>query len=88
MTRPFLLGMLCLGCALIGLYFLRYWRNSRDPLFAWFSVAFVAMALNWLGVALMDPESEIRHTVYLLRLAAFVLIIAGIVNKNRRSGHL
>jgi hypothetical protein len=85
--RPFFFGALCMGCALIGLYFLRYWKNSRDPLFAWFSVAFWVMALNWLGLALIEPDSESRHIVYLLRLAAFVLIIAGIVAKNRRGGH-
>jgi hypothetical protein len=84
--RPFLFGALCMGCALIGIYFLRYWKNSRDPLFVWFSVAFWVMAANWLGLALTDPESESRHTLYLLRLAAFVLIIVGIVNKNRRHG--
>jgi hypothetical protein len=85
--RPFLFGALCMGCALIGLYFLRYWKNTRDPLVAWFSVAFLVMALNWLGLALIAPDSESRHTVYLLRLAAFVLIIVGIVAKNRRRGH-
>jgi hypothetical protein len=84
--RPFFFGALCMGCALISLYFLRYWKNSREPLFAWFSIAFSVMALNWLGLALIDPASESRHNVYLLRLAAFVLIIAGIVAKNRRGG--
>jgi hypothetical protein len=86
--RPLLLGMLCMGCGLIGLYFLRYWRRTGDPIFAWFSIAFAAMALNWLGLALVEPESEVRHTLYLLRLAAFALIIAGVVDKNRRGGHL
>lgn len=85
--RHFLWGALCLGCATIGLIFLRYWKTSREPLFAWFAVAFAVMGLNWLGLALIDPDSEIRHTLYLLRLVAFVLIIVGIVEKNRRGRH-
>ena len=85
--RPFLLGALCMGCLLIGLYFLRSWRSTHDPLFAWFSIGFWAMSLNWLGLALIPVGSEGRHILYLLRLVAFVLIIAGIVGKNRRGGH-
>ena len=84
--RFFLWGALFMGCVTIALYFLRHWRTSRDPLFGWFSAAFAMMALNWIGLALVDPDTEGRHTLYLLRLASFVLIIVGIVNKNRRSG--
>jgi hypothetical protein len=84
--RLLLWGALSMGCATIALHFLRYWRDSREPLFAWFAVAFAVMATNWLGLALIDPNSEVRHTLYLLRLAAFVLIIVGIVDKNRRGG--
>lgn len=82
--RPFLWGALAMGSAVIALHFLRYWRDSRDPLFAYFSVAFLALGLNWLGLALVNPESETRHILYLLRLVAFMLIIVGIVSKNRR----
>jgi hypothetical protein len=85
--RQFLWGALSMGSAVVALYFLRYWRVTRDPLFAYFSVAFAVMGLNWVGLALIDPGAESRHTLYLLRLAAFVLIIIGIVNKNRRGGH-
>jgi hypothetical protein len=85
--RLFMWGALCMGCAMTGLYFLRYWKTSREPLFAWFAVAFAVMALNWLSLALIDPNSDVRHTLYLLRLAAFVLIIMGIVGKNRRGDH-
>lgn len=84
--RLFFWGALFIGCLTIAAHFLANWRTSRDPLFAWFSAAFVVFALNWLGLALVDPASEIRHTTYLLRLAAFVLIIIGIVAKNRRHG--
>jgi hypothetical protein len=85
--RLFLWGVLTTGCATIALQFLRYWKNTSDPLFGWFGLAFGVMSLNWLGLALIDPNSEVRHTLYLLRLAAFLLIIAGILQKNRRGGH-
>jgi hypothetical protein len=84
--QEFLWGALTMGCAAISLCFLRYWRQTRDPLFVYFSIAFAVFGLNWLGLALVDPAVEGRHILYLLRLAAFVLIIIAIVNKNRR-GH-
>ena len=44
------------------------------------------LALHWLTLALSRPPIEHRHFVYLSRLAAFVLIIAAIADKNRREG--
>jgi hypothetical protein len=73
-----------MGSAVIALYLLRYWRNTQEPLFAWFSAAFVTFGLNWLALAVVNPNNETRHLLYLLRLAAFVLILIGIIAKNRR----
>ena len=42
------------------------------------------MAASWQALlALTNVPVEERSWIYLLRLAAFVLIIAGIVHKNR-----
>ena len=84
--RDFLWGALAMGSVTIAVFFLRYWRRSADRLFAFFAIAFAVMGLNWIGLALIDPGVESRHAVYLLRLAAFVLIIIGIIDKNRSGG--
>ena len=83
--RFFLWGALCMGTAIIALCFLRYWRRSGDRLFAFFAAAFAALTLNWIALAVVDPGVESRHTLYLIRLFAFVLIIIGILDKNERS---
>ena len=44
-----------------------------------FALAFWMLALNWIGLALVQPPSESRAYFYLLRLAAFTLIVFGIV---------
>jgi hypothetical protein len=62
----------------------RYWRVSGDRLFGYFALAFAFMALNWIALSAIDPALEVTHYAYLLRLAAFVLIIVGILDKNRR----
>ena len=43
--------MASVACAL---FFLRFWRQSRDRLFACFGFAFVALAANWLALTLFQ----------------------------------
>jgi hypothetical protein len=69
----------------IALFFLRFYRTSRDRIFLFFFGAFGAFAVHWLALAIANPESETRHLIFLIRLVAFLLIIAGVVDKNRRS---
>lgn len=77
-------GALAMAGWVAGLFFLRFWRVSRDRLFLFMGIAFWVLALNWLGLALVHWVAETRHYVFVLRLLAFVLIIVGIVAKNRR----
>jgi hypothetical protein len=66
-----------------GLFFLRFWRETKDRFFALFAAAFWCLTLNWIGLALTDPPDEARTLMYLVRLIAFLLIIAAIIDKNR-----
>ena len=79
----FLLGALVMGCFAAGLFFLRFWRKTRDRLFSVFAVAFWLMGLNWLLLAFTSPDAEFRPALYLIRLLAFVLILYAILEKNR-----
>lgn len=80
----FLSGVSSAGSLGVGLLFLRMWRDTRDRFFALFGLAFWVLALNWFLLALVEPASEHRHYFYLFRLAAFLLIIVAIVDKNRK----
>jgi len=79
----FLNGAVAMASIITGVVFLAYWRDSRDRLFVYFAVAFWVLAFNWILVAVIAPAAEQRHWFYLLRLFAFVLIVLGIVDKNR-----
>lgn len=83
--RPFLWGVLTMACIVVALFFLQYWRTSRDRFFAFFSLAFAAMAVDWLAHAFVTLSDPFRAEVYLARLFAFVLIIVAIVDKNRQT---
>ena len=79
----FLQGVSACGAWAGGLLFLRFWRESRDPLFAFFGAAFWLLSLSWALLALTNPTEEARPYIYAIRLVAFVLIIAAMVVKNR-----
>lgn len=81
----FLQGAAAMACVVAGLFFLRYWRTTRDRFFLFFLAAFFAFALNWVGLAVVQPSQESTHWFYVLRLVAFLLIIAAIIDKNRRA---
>ena len=84
----FMSGALTLGFVVAALFFLRFWRRTRDRLFLAFAIAFVLLALNqalaqWLGAA----DERVGYT-YLLRVIGFVLILAAVVDKNVSRGRL
>lgn len=81
--NDFLNGALAMACAVIGLFFLRFWRDAHDRLFLFFALAFWTLAAGWLGLSLAGTEQEARTPFYVLRLAAFALILLAILDKNR-----
>lgn len=85
MTNDFLRGALCVAFAVAGLFFLRFWRLAAERLFLLFALAFWFLALESIGLALVRPPRESQHYFYVLRLIAFALIIAGVIDKNRGS---
>ncbi|MGH7855719.1 MAG: DUF5985 family protein [Candidatus Binatia bacterium] len=79
----FVNGMISALALVAALFFLRFWRQTRDRFFVLFSLAFFVMALNWVGLSLIDPGDEIRPLFYFARAVAFVVILAAIIDKNR-----
>ena len=80
-------GFSVAGAFVAGLLFLRFWHESRDRLFVHFAVGFWLIGASWAALGIFSPTEETRPYVYGLRLVAFMLIISGIVVKNRNRGH-
>jgi len=83
-TYAFLSGAVAMGYAIASLFFLRFWRRTRDGLFLAFAAAFFLLALNVLLVTVANVPIEDRATLYVLRLTAFGIIIWAVVQKSRR----
>jgi hypothetical protein len=82
--HQFLWGALASACGVAGLLFLKFWTQTRDRLFAMFAAAFFVLGLNWVVLATFQTTDETRHYAYFVRLVAFLIIMVGIIDKNRR----
>jgi hypothetical protein len=69
----------------IALFFLNFWRRTGDRFFLAFSGAFLLLMLERIILFAIGVAHEFAAYVYVVRLLAFILIIAAIVEKNRRS---
>jgi len=83
MPHPeFFSGLIAASFLVCALFFLRFWKRTKDALFIAFAAAFALLAIQqFLGTLLGLPEEE-RSWIYLLRLAAFSIVIIAILGKN------
>lgn len=80
--EPFLLGTISTLSFTAALYFLKFWRRTRDGLFLAFSIAFFIEAGNRVAVIFLKNPSEGSPAIYLIRLGAFLIILGAILRKN------
>ncbi len=79
-------GAIFMGYAVVGLFFYRFWHDTRDRLFLIFASAFWILGLQRLALVLTRDVLETQTGLYLVRLAAFLLILLAIIDKNRKRG--
>lgn len=84
MLSDFLSGAIVMGFVVSGLFFLRFWKRTGETLFIAFALAFWLLGLTQALLSFTNIPVEERSWLYLLRLAAFLLILASIWIKNRR----
>lgn len=88
----FLVGAIAMASWIAGLFFLRFWRDTRDRLFLIFALAFWLLGLTRVALVVLNSQERVgvqpltaqeHHYIYWVRLAAFVLILLAIIDKNR-----
>jgi hypothetical protein len=77
-----LIGAISLGSFIIGLFFLRFWKSTRDRFFLFFAASFLLEGVNRILLGAFVGMAEDAVLYYLIRLAAYCLIIVAIVDKN------
>ena len=84
MIDDFLAGAVAMGFAIAALMFLKFWRRTREGLFLAFAGSFLLLSINHAMLSLSNVSLEERSSLYLVRLAAFLLIIGALWRKNRK----
>jgi uncharacterized membrane protein HdeD (DUF308 family) len=81
-VEPFLLGVIATLSVVAGIFFLKFWKKTRDSLFLAFGLAFVIEGLNRCAFLLLAKPNEGSPYIYIVRLLAFLLILGAILRKN------
>lgn len=89
--NAFLSGMTAALFITSAIFFLKFWKASRNRFFGFFAAACSLFALERIlsRIVFLAMEQELyeeveaRGWVYLLRLAAFILIFVAVLDRNK-----
>jgi len=81
-VEAFLLGVVATSSLIASLFFFKFWKRTRDTLFLAFAVAFLIEGVNRAAVLEAPRLNEASPWTYIVRLFAFVIILASILHKN------
>jgi hypothetical protein len=82
MIEGFLLGSIATASFSAALFFLKFWRKTRDLLFLAFAVAFFLEGANRSALLLANQPNEASVWYYVVRSLSYLLILAAILWKN------
>lgn len=78
-----LMGATAALSLVVGLFFLRFWRNTHDRFFLFLSASFVLQGMDRLLQHDMWAWSEETSEQYTLRILAYMLILLAVLDKNK-----
>jgi hypothetical protein len=76
-----LLGAIAMASLVAGLFFFRFYKSTHDRFFLFFAIAFWIESVNRVMLATIQVSEDLP-VFYLIRLAAFGLILFAIIDKN------
>ena len=77
--------MACCAALAVSVVFLKFWRATRDHLFLAFALVFTIEGATRLSVLVLSLPNERAAIINLVRLFGYMVLIASIVRKNRKS---
>jgi Family of unknown function (DUF5985) len=86
MIDGFLLGVITMASITVGLFFLKFWRQTHDGLFLAFAIAFTVEGLNRASMLALEKPNEGSPYIYLVRLIVFLSLLVAIIRKNSEAG--
>ena len=81
----FLLGFIAASSLFAGIFFLRFWRETRDSLFLAFSAFFLIQSVLSAVVLDLPEPNEGTPWIFTLRLVSVAGVLGAILGKNAGS---
>ena len=82
--NPVMLGAVAMASSVASLFFLRFWRQTRDTLFSSVLPGICGQyGATRLALGLGNVSDEDEPLFYIARFVTFALIVIAIINKNR-----
>lgn len=81
--NQFFCGVLAALSFVAAAFFWKFFKRTRDGLFRALALGFGILTVHWAALGVLNPSDETRHYLYILRFLSFVVMIAGVVAKNR-----
>jgi uncharacterized membrane protein HdeD (DUF308 family) len=78
----FLLGFITASSLVAALFFMRFWRDTRDMLFLAFAAFFLLQGASDLYVLRLQHPNEGNFWLFLLRFVSIAAVVAAILRKN------
>ncbi|HEV7855439.1 MAG TPA: DUF5985 family protein [Herminiimonas sp.] len=85
MVNYILTGAIGMASLIAALFFLRYWKTTRDRFFLYFAASFFIQGINRFVLVQGTGGTDDTPTSYIFRLVAYSLIVIAVLEKNRRS---
>ncbi|HLJ48854.1 MAG TPA: DUF5985 family protein [Bryobacteraceae bacterium] len=82
MIDGFLLGVIATASVTAGVFFLKFWRTTRDSFFLAFAASFIIEGLNRTAVLLVEHPNEGSPWTYWVRFLSSLMILVAILKKN------
>ncbi|HEY8102458.1 MAG TPA: DUF5985 family protein [Burkholderiaceae bacterium] len=77
-----LMGAIAMASVTTGVFFLRFWKMTKDRFFLFFAASFLIEGINRFFLGFMDDPNDNSTIYYVIRLLAYGLILIAIVDKN------
>lgn len=84
MINYILIGAVCMSCFTASLFFLKFWRATKDRFFVFFALSFFIEGATRIVLSLNLYSTEDEPFFYLSRLIAFMLIAYAVIDKNKK----
>ncbi|MBK5260881.1 MAG: hypothetical protein JJE51_14920 [Thermoanaerobaculia bacterium] len=82
--RAWMSGAIAMGYLVVAFFFLRFWRETRERLFLFFTGGFLILVLHRAFFGLTYGRADLETITFGLRLAGFLVILIGILDRRFR----